>query len=217
MRLAIGAFWMTLVASTAAHGQGLHPAAGFFYPHRFEIGVHGGYVWTGARDASYSPAMTGQVDLRDSAHWGITVDFTVAPNAEVELLYNRQESEFVFRQPLQPEQAVTSAAVEYWHLGGLYGVPYGKLVPFACMTAGATRIAYDVPGHGDTWKLSFILGGGVKAAVSSRLGLRAQARVPFTLVSGGIALGCGSGGCTTTIGGTGVLQFDVSGGAFVMF
>lgn len=216
MRVAACVFSVFLIASTASKSQGIDPAAGLVYPHRLEIGVHGGYVWTGSRDASYSPAVTGQVDVRDSAHWGITADFTVRPNAQVELLYNRQKSDFVFRDPLQPEQVITSAAVEYWHLGGLYGVPYGKLVLFASMTIGATRIAYDTPGYGDTWKMSFILGGGVKAYVNPRLGLRAQARVPFTLVSGGIALGCGSSGCASTISGTGVFQVDVLGGAFVM-
>ena len=139
------------------------------------------------------------------------------PNAQVELLYNRQDSDFTFRQPPQPAQDVAGAAVEYWHFGGLYGVPYGKLVPFASMTVGATRVVYEGSAYDDTWKMSFILGGGVKAYLNPRLGLRAQARLPFTLVSGGIALGCGSGGCTTTIGGTGVFQFDVSGGAFLRF
>ena len=82
MRVAAGVFGCLLLLGSAALAQGSVSTANAAPPHRFEIGIHGGYVWTGARDAYYSTAVNGEVDLRDSAHWGITADFTVRPNAQ---------------------------------------------------------------------------------------------------------------------------------------
>jgi len=185
--------------------------------HAVEIGAHGGYVWTFARDVYYPP-LNGQLDIRSSGSWGITADFIAGPGTQLELLYNRQDSKLTYDEPVASQLDVIDVNVEYWHVGALYGVPRGNLLPFGLLTLGATRIDYEGSNYSDTWKFSIIFGLGVKAYVNERFGVRAQARLPFTFVSGGFGLGCSSGGgCYTTVGGTGIVQTDLSAGAFAMF
>ncbi|MCK5619955.1 MAG: hypothetical protein KAJ17_11165, partial [Candidatus Krumholzibacteria bacterium] len=64
---------------------------------------------------------------------------------------------------------------------------------------------------------SMIFGLGAKIYATDRIGLRVQARLPFTFISGGAGIGCGTGGCYTTVGGSGIAQFDVSAALMLMF
>jgi hypothetical protein len=184
--------------------------------HAVEIGAHGGYVWTSSLDVYYPP-VDGKLDIQSGGFWGITADFNVRPGTQLELLYNRQDSKLTYQPRLGIKEDIVDVNVEYWHVGGLQGIRRGNIMPFGSMTFGATRIDYAASGYSDTWRFSVIFGLGAKAYVNDRFGVRVQGRLPFTFVSSGFGLGCGTGGCYTTVGGTGVTQVDVSGGAFVMF
>jgi hypothetical protein len=156
------------------------------------------------------------VDVNDSPMWGVALDFNLPqkPGSQIELLYNRQDSDLRFASvTLDPIE--TDIAVEYWHIGGVYGVPRGNVMPFGMMTVGGTRYSSDEFNE-DVWKFSMIFGFGAKVYASNSVGLRVQGRFPFTIMSGGGAVGCGSGGCYTSVGGTGIGQFDVSAGVMLM-
>jgi hypothetical protein len=185
--------------------------------HRLEILGYGGYLWSGGIDAYYGTTY-GTMDIKDSAIWGIEADVNVRPGAQMVLLYHRQDSELTFEKAGGVSEVAGDIAVEHWHIGGMSGVQKGNVMPFGMFTIGGTRFVPEFGGASDDiWKFSILFGLGAKIYISERVGLRVQGRMPWIFLSGGAAMGCGTGGCYTSFGGSGIVQGDVSGGLFVMF
>jgi hypothetical protein len=214
-----------IAVSTVIGLAGVGPAAaqspqmpGRMPPHRAEISFFGGGSWTDSREVLVGTD-PGNLDIDDSGFWGIAADFNVRPGTgQAEILYSRQDSKLRFESPLSPaENQTVDMAVEYLQFGGLGGVVRRNVYTFASFTLGATRFSFDDASIDDEWKFSALFGFGAKLYVNEKFGLRAQARFPFTFISGGGSVACGNFGCFTTVGGEGVFQFDLGGGAFVMF
>lgn len=185
---------------------------------RFEITPFGGYAWTMSREVYYNAGFNfNRIDIEDSEFWGVALDANVkGGDAQVELLYRRQDSELTVSGGGLGTQKVADVGVEYYQIGGLSGVRRDNLMGFGGMTLGATRLVYDENGfEDDIWKFSMIFMLGAKSYINDRVGLRVQGSLPFTLISGGGSLGCGSGGCYTTVGGEGVGQLDISAGLII--
>jgi hypothetical protein len=156
---------------------------------------------------------TGDIDLKDSGTWGVEAAFNLRPGAQLTLLYQRQDTDIEFRTPgIASPSAPWS--VEYWHIGGIGGVPRGNMFPFTGLSLGGTRYIDDQSG-GDVWKFSIILRLGAKFYVNERLGLMVQARMPWTITNGGLGIGIGTGGAGVTFGGSGIAQIDVGGGIMI--
>jgi len=217
----IGAMLLVATLSTPAWAQYRSPGmASQPLDHKFEITPFGGYSWTFARRVTfgYPESVTGDLDIEDSPFWGVEVDVTLQPGAQLVLLYSRQDSELTFKStPGGIKRDITGMSVEYFQIGGLGGVKQGPTLPFGMITLGATRYGYkDLLAADDTWKFSMILGFGAKYYPTQRIGLRAQVRLPFTFVSSGGGIGCGFNGCYATVGGSGIAQIDVSLGLMIL-
>ncbi len=218
-RVLLAGIVVGLVPAMASAQRRTGGARGTTGMHRFEITPFGGYSWTFARDFYYG-LTAGRVDIEDSGMWGIALDFNLPykPGSQIELLYNRQDSKVSFTGLTGPQNVVSvedDFAVEYWHVGGIYGIQRGQSMPFTMLTLGGTRYISEGLGE-DNWKFSIIFGLGAKLYASDRSGLRLQGRFPFSIFSSGGAVGCGSGGCYTSIGGTGLGQFDLSAGVMLL-
>ena len=190
------------------------------FAHNIEITPFGGYSWTISRRVSYAypQPVTGDIDIASSPFWGVEVDITLQPGAQLALLYSRQDSDLTFNRQGYAKQTITGMSVEYFHIGVVGGTKQGNIFPFGLFTLGGTRYAYDdVSIVDDTWKFSIIFGLGAKMYVSQRVALRVQGRMPFTFFSGGAGIGCGFNGCYTTVGGTGIAQLDLSAGLAFCF
>jgi len=184
--------------------------------HKFEIVGLGGYAWTVSRRITFpQPLGTGDVDIKDSPFWGIEAAFNAQPGGQLILLYRRQDSDAEFRG-VNLTYASVPIAVEYWHIGGLGGIPKenGKVLPFTSITLGGTRYIFDTD---DEWKFSLIIGLGAKIYPSERLGFKIQGSMPWTITNGGMGVGFGGGGAGVYVGGTGIVQFDVQGALMLMF
>ncbi len=185
--------------------------------HRIEILGYGGYLWSDGIDVSYG-SLYGTADVESGEIWGIEADVNVRPGAQLVLLYNRMDSELTFEQNGGLPEVAGDIAIEYWQIGGLGGVQRGNVMPFTMVTLGGARIIPGFEGtEEDVWKFSMILGLGAKFYVNERMGIRVQGRLPWILTGGGGSVGCGSGGCYSSVGGWGIIQADVSGGLFIMF
>jgi opacity protein-like surface antigen len=190
------------------------------FSHRIEITPFGGYSWTISRrvNVTFPEPTTGDIDVKSSPYWGIEVDVTIEPGAQLALLYTRQDSDLTFKRQGFGKETVTGMSVEYFQIGGVGGLRQGNLFPFGMLTLGATRYAYDdIRASEDTWKFSMIFGLGAKVYANDRIALRVQGRMPFTFFSGGAGIGCGFNGCYTTVGGSGIAQLDVSAGLAFLF
>lgn len=199
-----------LLAATASAQDG---ARAIPY-HKAELGFHGGYVWSFSRDV-YLTNTSGEADFNDTGFWGATLDVGMGPGKQATLLYQRQETTLTFRPAGNPEFDVADVAVEYFQVGGLAGTPTRNMLPYGMFTLGATRVSAS--GGDDQWRFSFVFGAGAKAYFGEKLGLRLQGQIPFTFIDGGGSVACGSFGCVTTIGGTGMGQLNLGGGLFVNF
>ena len=184
--------------------------------HRWELGANAGYGWTFSREVIYSN-VGGVVDVDDGAHWGVTLDTNVQPGKQVTLLYQRQESKLTFQPRGLPKIDVADVAVEYFQIGGLAGTPKGNILPYGMFTLGATRLSYSNIDADDNWRFSMMLAFGAKAYVSERLGVRVEGQLPYTWIDADGSVACGSFGCISTVGGTGVGQANVGGGLFLNF
>jgi len=184
--------------------------------HRYELGANAGYSWTFSREVIYNN-FGGSVDVKDAAHYGGTLDAYVQHGKAVRLMYQRQDSKLTFQPRGLPKADVADVAVEYFQLGGLAGTPKGTILPYGMFTLGATRLSYSNIDADDNWRFSMILGFGVKKYMGQKLGLQVEGQIPYTWIDASGSVACGSFGCISTVGGTGVGQANVGGGLFLNF
>jgi hypothetical protein len=205
------------VADASAQGRRSGGGSSAASAPRFEITPFGGYVWTDSQEV-YDGYGTTQVDIEDSGFWGVALDVNVpAGTSQVELLYQRQDTELTAGSSGFQQTKVADVAVEYYQIGGLSGTRRGNVYGFGGLTVGATRLIYDAGSvDGDNWKFSMIFSLGAKAYLNDRVGLRVQGRVPFTVISAGGTVGCGSAGCYSTVSGEGIGQVDLSAGLIIL-
>lgn len=175
-------------------------------PPRLDIIPMYGYVWTVSQSATYN-LNSGDFDFKSSDFWGIALDIYKIPVMQVRLLYRRQNTQLTFKQA-GVIQDLGDVAVEYWHIGAVKGIQKGNVKPFTAITLGATRYVYD---SGDEWKFSLILGLGAKIRLNEKLGIMLSGNMPFTFTNA--FLGIGGGG--VSVGGTGIVQFDVAAGLMI--
>ena len=177
--------------------------------HKAEIYALGGYVWTLSQDAWINDR-AGKIDIKDGGGWGIAADINVRPEAQLELLYRRQDSELTFKSGGLTE-TISDMAVEYYHIGVVTGVQRGNIKPFTAVTLGATRFAFK--DYGDEWKFSVIFGLGVKMFLNDRIALRFQGNIPISITNGFVGVGTSG----LSLGGTGITQLDLFASVGILF
>jgi outer membrane protein with beta-barrel domain len=190
-----------LIAASVAPAAAQSRGAGLPPPHRFEIGAFGGGAWTDSRESVITIGNTlqaVQADIDDGGLWGITADFNTKRGTQAEIFYQRQDSQLTVNGVGSIEPIDT--AVEYIQAGGLGGYPRGNVRPYGSLTLGATHLSYDSPQVEDTWDFSMIFGVGAKAYLNEKLGVRFDARFPWTFTDG-----------------PDLYQFTLAGGAFALF
>ena len=159
----------------------------------------------------------GTLNIKDDLNYGVIMDITVKPNAQLELSYSRQDTRVEFRG-VGFENVNIDATVEYWQIGGLVEYPKDRVRPFGLFTLGATHFNPKATGVSSVWRFSGTIGGGVKVFLSPNVGLRLQGRLLLPYISGGSTIFCGlPGGCYVTLGGTVLLQADVTAGLILAF
>jgi len=194
-----------LIVASVAPAAAQSRSAGLPPPHRFEIGAFGGGAWSDSRESVFTVGntlQTIQADIDDSGLWGITADFNTKRGTQAEVFYQRQDSQLTFRGTGSNIEPIDST-VEYIMAGGLGGYPRGNVRPYGSLTLGAAHLSYDSTPNlqiEDTWNFAMIFGMGAKAYLNEKLGVRFDARFPWTFTDG-----------------SDLYQFTLAGGAFAMF
>jgi hypothetical protein len=215
----VGAALVACAASVAsAQTPTTSNSSGSIAAHRGELIPLGGYAWTMGFDV-YTGVSYGEIDMKDAGFFGVALDVNAKQKAsgktgQIRFLYRRSNTTAQFRTALLAQPFEEDVSVEYWHVGGVAGVPRGNVMPFATFTVGGTRLVAE---GDDVWKFSTMLGLGVKVYKSPKIGLMIQGTWPFTFMDtwGGVSVG--TGGAGVSLGGTGVSQLDVGGGLIVTF
>ena len=201
--LIVGLLVLASQAMAQQGSQGFH----FEQPdHKFEIIPMYGYTWTVSQSATYN-LQGGDLDFKNSGFWGIAIDINAKPGVQARLLYRRQDTKMTWKQRGVTEE-LGDVAVEYWHVGGVGGMVKGNVMPFTSLTLGGTRYVTDLE---DNWKFSIILSIGAKLHLNDRIGLMVAGQMPYTFTDA--FLGIGTGG--VSIGGYGIVQFDVVAGLII--
>lgn len=226
LTLLVAALILLLAAAPAGAqgGGGMGYVPGTEIPvHKIELNGFYGYMWTWSRSYYYGPSAS-SIDIKSTGYYGGSLDVMLRPDTHLTLMFSQQPSELQVKGgAFGTTTTIGDMDVQYYQIGGLYGVPRGKAWPFTMLTLGATRYNlkninsadFTDVNPGDDWKFSMVFGLGAKYYASKRIGLRVQGTLPLTFFSGGFGFGCGGGGCGGTVGGTGLVQTSVSGGVFL--
>jgi len=178
---------------------------------QFEITPFVGYRFGG----DFEDSGTGVgLDIQDSESYGIILGMDMSPETQIEFLYSHQATELKPAGLFSPT-SITDLDVDYYHFGGTYiWNPKRDMRPFIQATLGVTHLSPDRAGLSSETRFSFGIGGGVKYFFTKHIGLRLDGRALGTLLNSNSAIFC-SGGCTISVQGSTLWQFE--GGLGVIF
>lgn len=173
-RLVYAAAVAALLVPAAASAQGAY---------RFELTPQVGYRFGGEIDGNDNAFFDTDLEVDEGAAFGLTFDIPLSRNFQLELLFNRQDTELVFDEGLFGGNFdVADVTVDYYHVGVLWQGGNADVNPFFVFSAGVTRLDPDVPGADNEDRFSMSLGGGVKIFFNEHVGLRLEGRGFFTAI-----------------------------------
>lgn len=183
-----------------------------------EITPFAGYVLGGSFTNEDETGSSDQdVELDDAATYGLIVNWPAEANTEWEIYLSRQSTSLELDSPLVPDEtSLADLDITFLQAGGTYFFEGAKARPYIVATVGASRFEPDDGAFDAETFFAFGLGGGVKLAPTSRLGLRLEGRVLGSLVNSDSAVFCRSGpaanGCLVAVSGSVVWQWEVLAG-----
>lgn len=161
--------------------------------------------------------------IKPNLNWGATLGFDVRRGGQVELIFNRQDSqlELTDRQTGQKTE-IAGTGTTYLQIGGLYEIVNSAPTrPFISLSVGATALNLkesELVASSTEWRFSGHFGGGLKYFLSDRVGLRGQGRLWLTFINASGGFWCGApGGCAIGASGEVITQFEFSGGLIIAF
>ena len=185
-----------------------------------EIGVFGGWLWTGS-----IPAWAQDVKVSDKGNYGITAGYQFHDEMLVNFEWNHTENEATFREYLigggLGDAINVPLTLNYYMLGFNYLVANSEsLVPYGLVNLGLlhTQSTAQNPAYNNSnnW-FTAGLGGGLRYYLSDRIGIKLQARLLLPMQFGGVGFGCGigtgGGNCGAGVSTyTSIIQGDFTGG-----
>ena len=193
----------------------LLPAAAFAQPGRIELTPTVGYRLEGDFDARSSDAFDPDLNVKVDAStvYGLLLDIPLAPDWQLEILANRQPSQFVVdRGLLTPSSTLGDVDLTIVQAGILFQWGQGQVNPFITAAAGLTRIEPKFNELSTDDRFSASLGGGVKIFFSENIGLRLEARGYWTDLDTGF-----NGRYNRYDSGDGLYQGEGSAGLIIAF
>src|SRR5262245_34543946 len=159
------------------------PAAAFAQPGRFELTPVAGYRLEGDFNARSSDAFDRDLNVKvdASATFGVLLDIPLAPNWQLEILANRQRSEFIVdRGLLTPTTTLGDVDLTILQAGFLFQWGEGQVSPFITAAGGLTRIDPKFNDLASDDRFSASVGGGVKIYFGENVGIRLEGRGYWT-------------------------------------
>ncbi len=191
------------------------------YAQKFEITPYYGYQLNGKVVGYY-----GDLNLRDAAMYGGSLDITVQKGLQLELFYSRSDTRADYIEFRGPTYKLTDVSVNYFQIGVVrHAMKKDNVVLYGVGSLGATLLSPSGQPYDETpetyyfedyWLFSLTFGGGAKIFLSDRVGIRLEGRfmVPITWAGGGFMIGTGGSGLYLG-GGSAILQAGLSAGLIV--
>lgn len=159
------------------------PALAAAQPGRFELTPYGGYRLAGDFNAPRNDSTFGHLNAKvgESAVFGVTFGIPLSRNLRLELLANRQRSEFRIDDGLLSRSTkLGDVDLTMVHAGFAVEWGEGQVKPFLVASGGVTRIDPKFNELEADTRVSGSLGGGVKVLFSDNVGLRFEVRGYWT-------------------------------------
>jgi len=189
---------------------------------KFEITPFYGYGFNGKVTGYY-----GDLNLRNDAIYGGSLDITIQPGMQLELFYSRSDTRADYIEFRGPTYKLTDLSINYFQIGVVrHAMKKDNIVVYGVGSLGATLLSPSGEPYNeytdeqlyfeDWWLFSLTLGGGAKIFLSDRIGIRLEARLmmPITWAGGGFMVGSGGSGFYLG-GGSAILQASLMGGLII--
>jgi Outer membrane protein beta-barrel domain len=165
---------------------------------RFEITPFAGYETSGSYPIDVFsnnggiPAPVDKLRVNDALAYGTFLGFNLTENAELEFMWNRNNTSFSARNALTGEYSKAyNSDVDQYQFGGLYMLLNSehRLRPYVAASLGFTHEGNE-GGTPNRTAFAYSIGGGVKYYLNRHLGLRGDVRFMPTYGSTGNATYC---------------------------
>jgi opacity protein-like surface antigen len=184
-----------------------------------EVSPFAGYMFGGSLKL-----YEGKLKAENAANYGVAVDFKIARDMQIELMWTQMNTEAQFNTYYGYDNLATrkfDLNVGYIQIGSVREMDFDKVHPFAVVSLGTT---YFIPSNvtyldgtttdvDDEWKFSMTLGAGAKIWITDKVGIRLQGNLMLPMFWGGAGFTVGTGGAGFTLGaGTSMVQGSFTGG-----
>lgn len=178
------------------------------------ITLFGGWRASGTLEDSVAQR---RVRLRDSATVSAALDFTYDDTRQLEFFASHQSTSLAVTPIGSTSTVRLPVKVRYFHFGGTnyFDGPAG-VGPYVAGGLGVTRLTPGLDGFDSETKASLSVGLGYSQPLGRYAALRLEGRGYWTLVNSSGNLFC-SGGCTITIKGDTLQQFEMMLGVSARF
>ncbi|NLW67200.1 MAG: outer membrane beta-barrel protein [Bacteriovoracaceae bacterium] len=171
---------------------------------------------------SFEEGYTGtDLDLEEGISLGAAIDFPLDQGRQVEFYYSRQATELEAGGGIPTDEVLFDIDVHYIQIGGTYTWrDEGELRPFIVGTLGVTHFDPEPSGLSSRTRFSLGLGGGAKAYITERFGLRLEGRGFATLIDddgGDSVIFSDPGGLSVVVSSDIFAQFVFNFGVFFRF
>ena len=161
-------------------------AAGASQAAEIEITPFIGYRWGGEIDRNTTSLFAEDVDVDADAVYGLILGVRPVSGLLIELLVDRQETEFVREGELfGPPTELFDVEITYIHVGAGWTWGRGDWEGFLLGTIGVGHVNPDSPGASSEDELSASFGGGLKVFANRHLGFRLEVRGFWTDIASG--------------------------------
>lgn len=164
----------------------LLPTLAFAQRSGIELTPMVGYRWGGTIAADRSDLFGQDVQVANSASYGIALDVPLTYDLQFELMANHQSSSFETEDSLfDGSNRIADVDLTYYQAGLLWQLGGPDIKPYVTLSAGVANIDPDVPGARDANKFSGTLGGGVKMFFADNIAFRLEGRGYWTNIDSG--------------------------------
>lgn len=174
---------------------------------KWELGVMGGWMFAGS---------DGYGKVKNNFVFSPSISYLYRENLHVELSANLLSSQLTYKSTsTAPERTIPFS--QMYITGGLlkiFNVNSPVLQPYSVATIGG--LYRSSSSSTSQWQFAVGLAFGLKYSLSTKVGIRAQARLQSSVNGIGVGVGVGTGGVGAGVGTYGsYVQFDLSGGMFI--
>ncbi len=181
---------------------------------KFDISVMGGYFFAG-----YLYTGSGDLNIKNDAHYGVALGMNVDRRMGMEISYNYSATSMSLKTyPGGITKELFNMSINYIQGAALYYAKRGKVQPYGLFSIGVAWFTPESNIYTTETRMAFGLGGGVKLFLSPNIGLRLQGRLlmPFFFSGGTVFFGPGGGGWAVTAGSY-LIQGEISVGLVFAF